>query len=651
MLKKMISRGQVEMMTGGYYEPILPIIPDHDKVGQIRSFSERIKDVLGVMPVGMWLAERVWEPHLPKHIKAAGVKYTVVDDSHFKSAGLCEEETFGYYVTEELGDAISIFPINEKMRYTIPFQPPEATIDYLAKVSSPDGNKVVVMADDGEKFGVWPDTYKHVFENKWLIHFLDALQQNSGWIKCKTFSDVIGQYNPVGRIYLPTASYTEMMEWVLPAKTIHHYDGFVKCLKDAGQYEANKIFVRGGFWRNYFAKYPESNQIHKKMLFVSSKINEALKDAKGKKQKELLESAKRFLWKGQVNCGYWHGVFGGLYLPHLRKAIYDNLAQADFLCEQARHKTGAWAEFHQFDLDVDGKDELIYQSNHQNLYFKTSEGGMLVEHDFLPRCVNLTDSLARREEAYHKKVSEAQLAPGEDDKSAASIHDFVRTKELGLEKFLKYDWHRRASLIDHFLGDGTSLYDFAAVRYGETGDFVNQPYQVSCKKKEGFCEAIFKRVGAVYQPDSVKSVSVEKHIVIPNNDAGFDVIYIIKNLSNERLRTHFGVEFNINFQAGTAPDRHYFGDGIKNENNLLNSIGEVWLPPQFGVVDEWQKIKATFSADKSGMFWRFPIETVSLSEAGFERVYQSSVIFPNWKIELKPGEAFEVKINFKVESI
>ncbi|MBE9528543.1 MAG: hypothetical protein IME99_04825, partial [Proteobacteria bacterium] len=60
LLATMVDRGQVEVMGGGFYEPILPVIPDEDRVGQISLMSERIELMLGRKPKGMWLAERVW---------------------------------------------------------------------------------------------------------------------------------------------------------------------------------------------------------------------------------------------------------------------------------------------------------------------------------------------------------------------------------------------------------------------------------------------------------------------------------------------------------------------------------------------------------------------------------------------------------------
>ncbi|RMF56485.1 MAG: 4-alpha-glucanotransferase, partial [Calditrichaeota bacterium] len=89
-LKKLVQRGQVELMTGGFYEPILSIIPYRDKVGQISKLTKFLQQEIGYEPKGMWLAERIWEPHLPKPCSEAGVRYVVLDDSHFKNAGLRE---------------------------------------------------------------------------------------------------------------------------------------------------------------------------------------------------------------------------------------------------------------------------------------------------------------------------------------------------------------------------------------------------------------------------------------------------------------------------------------------------------------------------------------------------------------------------------
>jgi alpha-amylase len=96
----LVGRGQVEIMTGGYYEPILPIIPDGDKLGQIAKLSQAVRQLFGQEPTGLWLAERVWEPHLPAPLARSGVRWTVVDDSHFRRLGMPESDLAGYFITE-----------------------------------------------------------------------------------------------------------------------------------------------------------------------------------------------------------------------------------------------------------------------------------------------------------------------------------------------------------------------------------------------------------------------------------------------------------------------------------------------------------------------------------------------------------------------
>src|SRR5439155_1564848 len=123
---------QVELLTGGFYEPILAVLPDHDKFGQIERLTAFLKTHFGVRPRGMWLAERVWEPHLPRVLAEAGVEYVLVDDSHFALAGLDPDTLGGYYLTEDQGVRLRVFPISQRLRYLIPFAGVEASLEYLA---------------------------------------------------------------------------------------------------------------------------------------------------------------------------------------------------------------------------------------------------------------------------------------------------------------------------------------------------------------------------------------------------------------------------------------------------------------------------------------------------------------------------------------
>jgi alpha-amylase len=635
-LRELVARGQTEILGGAYYEPILPVIPDHDKVGQIRLMNDEIERLFGVRPRGMWLAERVWEPQLPRFIREAGIEFVALDDSHFKCAGLTELETLGYYRTEEAGQNIAAFPINETLRYTIPFHDPADTIDYLRSVATDDGKRLVVMTDDGEKFGIWPGTHKHCYEDGWLERFFAALEENASWIRLMSFGEALDQLKPLGRVYLPTASYAELMEWALPADAIERYEDFVASLKDRPNFESDKIFVRGGFWRNFLAKYDEANHMHKRMIRVSEKIESALAR---QPRSEKLHRARKALWRGQCNCAYWHGVFGGLYLTHLRSAVYRCLIEADALANEAAHRTKKWADVDKEDFDCDGHDELIVETPAHTLIFKPVAGGGLFEHDHVAARFNLTDVLARRKEGYHRQVIELADRQAKADAATASIHERVAAKESGLERLLHYDWHRHASFLDHFIAPETTLEEFAESRQREEGDFVNQPYAFQCEKRDGDVRLTLERHGALYRPDDVLPLHVKKTLRIADDQVRIDAEYQVTNESKQPIRTRFGVEFCFNFLAGNAYDRYYKINGGKPVPAHLASSGADEKVSRFAAVDEWLRLEARVTPDEPMALWRFPIETVSLSEGGFERVYQGSVLFAHCPLELRPGES------------
>jgi alpha-amylase len=653
-LKKLVKSGQIEMMTGGFYEPILSVIPYRDKVGQVKKLTKFVKDQTGYDPQGMWLAERIWEPSLPKPVREAGVNYLVLDDSHFKNAGLQNEQLLGYYTTEEEGASVYLFPISETLRYTIPFQKPEKTIEYLQSIATEDGNTLVVFADDGEKFGVWPGTHKHCYEDGWLENFFQQLEANLDWINIIHFSEALKKIKPLGRIYLPTASYREMMEWAMPTRAMHKYEDFEGILKSHQLHDTYKVFVRGGFWRNFMAKYPEANNMHKKMLHISQRL--ARVDAKHRKSKAF-QNAQDRLWAGQCNCPYWHGVFGGLYLNHLRFATYRQFIEAEGILDRfeksARQQKNGWLDLEAYDYDKDGFDEVIVNNKVMNLYFAPETGGALFEFDYKPKSINLLDTMTRREEGYHKKLVEAAAGHHQNhqDGEIASIHDMVVMKEEGLQNLLHYDFYRRTSLLDHFLKEGTTLESFSQAKYEEAGDFLSAPYDWSSSELKNGRAVKFWRRGQVKCIDGVAPVSLEKKVIIRNSESKFVVNYKITNHDSQPRNLWFGCELDFALLAGDAHDRYFEFPGHQLSDRRLRSIGEINGANEVYLIDEWLGLRIGIKFDPAGSIWRFPIETISQSESGFERVYQSSVVFPNWKLQLESGASWTNKMEISAEEI
>jgi hypothetical protein len=638
-LRGLVKRGQLEMMTGGYYEPILAVIPDEDKVGQIRRLTQTIKEEMGVIPRGMWLAERVWEPHLPRYLKEAGVEYTTVDDYHFKKSGLREEDLYGYYLTEEDARVIKIFPGSETLRYIIPFHPPEETLDYLSKLKG--SSRAAIFADDGEKFGIWPSTYHSVYEEGWLERFFQMIGENLDWIEPMPIGTYAERQKPLGRIYLSCSSYMEMDEWSLPTEAMMEYGKVVEKLKESPEGEPVRRFIKGGFWRNFFAKYPESNDLHKRVLHLREKIGE------GERSLPASKDPLPYLYRAQCNDAYWHGVFGGLYLPHLRHALYENLIRAETLYDQEVHQGKEWADIERLDLNGDGDEEIILKNPETVLLFGT-RGGSLLEMDFKPKAFNILAALTRRKEGYHQKLLESRSeATGE---KLRTIHKIFDSKEGDLDRYLQFDTHRKVSFLDHFIAEPMDFESFQHGQYQEEGDFVNKLYEADLGREGRKEEVLFFRSGSLLKDGKRYPVKVEKRFIPSLNRSDLKAAYRIIYEGDEKKRTNFGIEFNINLLAGNAPDRYYLIPGHKPEDRRLVSVGECFDVSEVRLVDEWNGMEVVLTVNKSCSLWRYPVETVSLSESGFERIFQGSCLLFYWPLELEPGKQFEINIELGIKS-
>ncbi|MFH1228431.1 MAG: alpha-amylase/4-alpha-glucanotransferase domain-containing protein [Planctomycetota bacterium] len=624
-LKDEVAKGRLELLGGGFYEPILTMLPDRDKIGQITLFSDYLEKHFGKRPRGIWLAERVWEQSLVKPLAEAGVEYTVVDDFHFKTTGFDDKHMDGYYITEDQGKTINIFPIPEILRYSIPFKPPLETISYLlGRRENP--HPVIAYADDGEKFGIWPKTYQHCYDDKWLENFFYTLRDSvaNGRINITTFSEVIDSIKPIGKAYLPDCSYREMTEWALPVDAAIAYEDIIKHTP-----KSNAVTLRpGGYWRNFKIKYPEINLMYSKMLEVSNKIDTAN------------PKAREELYRGQGNCAYWHGVFGGFYLPHLRHAMYHHLIEAERIAvKQNTHNIEV------SDFNRDGTDEIKLSNKLINCYITPAGGGAIYEYDIITKRFNPLATLARRREAYHHKILEAHTQNSVS--IAVTIHDLVVSKTDGLENLLYYDNYLRQSLIDHFLPESTTIENFARCNYDEDGDFVGSNYEFKVNKSDK--SVTLCRDGVIKKSSKLLPIRVEKAVSFSDKDLlSLDIEYTITNLSNEPIPALFASEFNLSMLAGNAYDRYYY-DGRRPNIGPLITTGKSEQQKLFGIKDEYQKIDISVQLDKPANFWFFPVQTVSQSEGGFELIYQSSVILPIWQIQLEPGKKWTTRIAKKVK--
>jgi alpha-amylase len=649
-IAELVKRKQVEIVGGGYYEPILPSIPDTDKVAQIRRLAKRIQDDFGVKPTGMWIAERVWEPGLPQFLREADVDWTILDDIHFKSAGLEDSDLYGYYATEDQSSVLKVYATSHALRYTIPWRPVHESIAALRSLVTPAGKRIAVMGDDGEKFGSWPDTHAHCWGSNghtgWVEEFFTALEQNSSWLHTTLLGEYASSQPALGRIYIPTSSYIEMTEWALPAQKSYQFGQLLHQLAREKRTDILQ-FMRGGFWRNFLVRYPEINNQHKKMLRVHDAVYAA-----GATE----EAGLTHLLQAQANDSYWHGLFGGIYMAHVRSAIYQHLIQAEVAADQILHGSEPWQHYELTDFNRDTLEKIIVESDQQNLYIDPQNGGTLFEWDLRRSAHNMLSVMTRHLESYHQTLrlheqerrhSNSQAKSQSAEGEPGSPHTTIRTKEDGLDQYLVVDRYRRNSLIDHFFPQGLPLANYAMEHYEEQGNFADQPYDAILEQNAAgititlLRDGQIKRVGAL----SPLPVHVTKTLFVPSGEEKLVVRYQIENKGQARLETNFASEWNINLLGGGHnPQAYYQVEGQQLADNHFDSTGEVTDVANFHIGNTWLQQDIGFSCSKATTLWRFSIETVTGSEAGFERAHQGSCITFLWPLMLEAGNTWYVEI-------
>jgi 4-alpha-glucanotransferase len=645
-LGELTARGQTELVGGGFYEPILISIPPKDQAAQIKLMSDFLSRRFGHAPAGAWLAERVWEPQLPSALAAAGVEYTLLDDVHFQSAGFELEQLHGYYIAEDRGEIVKVIPGLKSLRYLVPFRGVDEIIGFLRGAAEKHPGGMAAMGDDCEKFGAWPGTYDHCYRNGWLERFFVALEANRGWLVTTPPGEYLAEHEALGRADLPTASYTELMEWVLPTLARQQLNAIDR--EFVGRPDVLR-FLRGGIWRGFLCKYPEVNLLHKKMLRVSKKVAAARGTGPG--ARAAIEKARTQVLRAQCNDAYWHGVFGGLYAPHLRTELWRELIRAETAVEALNTKSGASVRSEHCDFDADGAEEIYLTAKPFAALVKPGDGATVAALDFRPTAVALVNSLRRRAEAYHGKLAEAARGGGS---GVASIHDQVRVKEPGLENRLRLDRWARHSFRLLLFPHGKTRADYDGVRLDESAAFAGGAYRTVKTSGGNFTfEADADLILPGSNSTAPRVMAVKEFEFVPAKD-GFKIHCAIrlKNGPNSRgpvPQFQAGIEIVVNLLAPNEADRYFeTGSASGAERHPLRWGGEC-AGPTLRAVDEWQNVAVNLNAPNVGRYWVAPIETVSESEEGFECVYQGSQILAVWPVRLEQGGEWSAELTMSVQ--
>lgn len=649
-----VEKENIEIIGGGYYEPILAAIPEKDRLKQLDMLGRALKRLFGKYPEGVWITERIWQPDIIKDLKESGLNYAFLDDFQFFQAGILPDGIDSIFRTEYDGQYFDLFPIHERLRYKIPFAEPNESLYEIEHLNG-RFSKLSIMFDDGEKMGGWPDTYEWVYGkdgNKgWLENFIEAANLNDGYsgIRFELPSHILDNNTERVPVYLPISSYREMGEWTLPAEKRQSYEEI--------RLQNPSASLGGGIWHNFLTRYPEANLHHKRMVNLSYKIDYTVET-----YHKNLKGALNELLKSQANDAYWHGVFGGIYLPHLRRAIRKALI---FSYKLYKGEIKEVLEKEYYDFDMDGEKEILFSNDYWLIIYKTSAGSFLaldyMEKDLLHSlgdvfCIhNEYDILKFKgnslKEAGYKDENSKNIKGDkkEGGEPPQTIHKNVKySSELSERDLIIYPGLMPAFEI---LFNGKQIYfkdefieedrdkNFIKVK---TAGFLKGSMEQS-ENDEGN----YNNGNKINGSDGEVFADLEIKI-------GESLEFLINSKPKEAGK--LDIIFRFAFPGGDGPAVNVkIGEDIKGLNNYItkefaiNSDNFIYLSDSFWGGKINLKERTTSEYLKKYHAILSPITTVSLSENGYEQIFQGIEL--KYSFNLVTEEIFSSIIILDIENI
>ncbi|MHA1731581.1 MAG: alpha-amylase/4-alpha-glucanotransferase domain-containing protein [Promethearchaeota archaeon] len=638
---RLAKRGQIEILGGGYYEPIFAIIPREDRVQQMLMLRDLVKETFHLEVNGAWLSERVWEPHYPSFLREAGLSYIIVDDNHLRACGLTERDTFYSYTTEDEGRVITVFPINEPLRYLAPWKPAWKSIEYLRTCASSAGNRVVLFMSDAEKMGVWGTTHELCYVEghpdddgvpfiKALFDHVQWNLENASWLKTVTLTEYQKSVPARRLVYFPNSTYDKMEEWALPSKMRRKRENLRKSLEEGEIPRSEEIlpFLKAGFWRYFVVKYPEVNNMHKKMLHVRQKIK-TLESETG--ESPITRKAWREVYMSQANDCYWHGQFGGVYYAVFRNSVYHHLNNAENLLDTkiraTSGKSGApTPRVERFDFFKDSREEVLVEASEFNFYISPNDGGCVFELDFRPVSYNVLNLMSRWEEAYHEPER------------------------------VVIDKHRKSLGRIHFIPAGSLLIPYARERLDDLGDFAGGEHEVSTAVDGKTVFVRLSRDGTVEDPAGGSAVPFAIHKTVKHEDGSREfTLEVLPELRGpaEASSSLSGVVLAVDlpfFLSGNPATVTVEVGGKRCQlNQHLKTTGRSAF-----FRDEERGFQFQVDVDSPGdtpELWYYPIRTFSRMNERYERTHQGSNLVVLVNLSKLAGSGKPLSVRFAFEEL
>lgn len=369
LIGDMVKRRQVEMIGGGYYDPIFPIVSSSDRVGQVEMLTTLIRKKFGKRPRGGWITDGVWEPNLPIFLRNSGLNYVFLGSDSFVTIGLSDKELLQPYLTEEQGKVIKVFPLSNEISEFLQTATPEAAVNKLRALRKRYGTGTAgttemtlsVFVDIDHPGADFTSRDDRNGKDQWWLSLFSLLE------KRKEFALQLP-----GSVHLATSQVRKIYLSGYEVPRSHDVTGVM----------LPELQRSRGIFRNNFDQYSELNLFYAKMLHVSALVDGIKRDRSRKK------SARREIWCSQSKGNYSYNVFEALHYRSIRLSGWRALLEAERI---TREKGIFQPGLVKLDFDMDGVEEFLYQGNALNVYIH-SVGAQVFELDHLSGFWNYQDT-------------------------------------------------------------------------------------------------------------------------------------------------------------------------------------------------------------------------------------------------------------------
>ncbi len=583
IIEDMISRKQVEFLGGGFYEPLMPLVPLSDKIGQIEMLTTYLRKQFGKRPQGCWLPGLSWDQSLVSALSTAGMGFTFLDDDQFQLAGI--ERADYPCITEDMGKIITVFPILS--RYNAAFAGNKAGDVLDTIISGGSGNNERIISIFPEQF--YQGENNTAAAEVSMHEFFEELSRRSDSITFTSPGRLLKNLSYLEKTYFPSSSERRFMFWAMDRKSRKKFQD-----PETGKSKSG-VFYPGGLARQFLVQYPEANGIYSKMMYTSMLIGQL----RGDKSRKL--TAREELWKSQGYDAICHIGDGGIYRSSIRKAVYRSLLEAEKI---TREKGDFIPSLAVFDFDLDGEPEYLFQDKQINCYVK-SPGAGIFELDYLPKAWNYLDTFSRRRESY--------------------------LNDEGIE-----DGYRRSAFLDRLVPQNITFQDARNADFGQSRFCAAEPYN-PLEMDRLHQEARFKL--DTNQNVPYGNIEIEKYYHLKKDS--INISYIITNQGEAETSFQFIPEIDLSFPGETEKFQRIFtlGDNEKapvslDQGNLHDVLG-------LELQDIKNEVVINLTSDSPSAMWIFPIRTRCRINGEITDQYQSTCIMPVKQVSLKPGESYK----------